>query len=79
MSRLWVALRKMPGSIVVRAVRFYQAAISPMVGPNCRFQPTCSEYLIQSVTRYGVIIGVARGVWRICRCHPLNRGGYDPP
>jgi len=79
MNRLWQCLSSAPAAIVIRAVRIYQTAISPLVGPCCRFQPTCSEYLIRAVTRYGVLRGLARGLWRICRCHPLNRGGFDPP
>lgn len=79
MKRLRHRLGALLRQVVIRAVRFYQGAISPLIAPRCRFQPTCSEYLIQAVNRHGLIIGLARGAWRICRCHPLSRGGYDPP
>ncbi|MEZ6138461.1 MAG: membrane protein insertion efficiency factor YidD [Pirellulaceae bacterium] len=68
-----------PRWCLIGLVRFYQRGISPLLGANCRFQPTCSEYMIQAVRKYGAIRGCLRGVWRIMRCHPLHRGGYDPP
>ncbi|MFM8283264.1 MAG: membrane protein insertion efficiency factor YidD [Planctomycetaceae bacterium] len=64
---------------LVRAVRGYQWLVSPWLGRNCRFQPTCSEYFRIVVERDGAIVGTVRGVKRICRCHPWNPGGYDPP
>ncbi len=69
----------LPGWVVIRLVRGYQLWISPMLGPRCRFQPTCSEYLILAIRKYGLVSGMIRGIWRICRCHPFGRGGYDPP
>ncbi len=60
-------------------VRAYQLLISPLLGPHCRFQPTCSEYFILAVRKYGLIRGGLKGIWRICRCHPWSKGGYDPP
>ena len=65
--------------LVIGPVKLYQIFISPMIGQHCRFQPTCSEYFIGSVRKYGVMRGSLRGLWRICRCHPWSRGGYDPP
>lgn len=65
--------------IVVAPVRTYQWMISPWLGTRCRFQPTCSQYFVDAVHKHGVAKGTLRGVWRICRCHPLSRGGYDPP
>jgi uncharacterized protein len=65
--------------ILVTGVRGYQVCIRPLLPPLCRFQPSCSEYFIQAVTKHGPIRGAAQGVWRICRCHPWSRGGYDPP
>lgn len=70
---------KVASALAVKAVRFYQRALSPLLGNNCRFQPTCSEYMIGAIGRYGLFRGVLRGIWRILRCHPFNRGGYDPP
>ena len=70
---------KVPSRVAIALVRFYQGAISPMLGSNCRFVPTCSNYFIQAVEQYGVVRGSLKGIWRICRCHPLGGSGYDPP
>jgi hypothetical protein len=60
------------------ALRFYQRFLSPLTPPTCRFVPSCSEYTRQAVERYGVVGGVWLGSCRLCRCHPLHPGGYDP-
>ena len=74
---------KLPALLLIGLVRLYQIGISPLLqsvaGAQCRFVPSCSEYFIQSVKKYGAVSGAARGVWRVCRCHPYSRGGYDPP
>jgi len=67
------------GGLLIGGVRFYQLAIRPFLPPSCRFHPSCSEYFIEAVRKYGPISGALRGSWRICRCHPWNEGGYDPP
>jgi len=59
-------------------IRGYQYAISPLLGRNCRYLPTCSEYTAEAVTKYGAIKGGWLGVKRVCRCHPWHPGGYDP-
>jgi uncharacterized protein len=56
-----------------------QWLIRPLLPPLCRFEPGCSEYFVLAVRKYGPVVGAARGVYRICRCHPWNAGGYDPP
>lgn len=66
-------------TVLIAMVRFYQRAISPLLGSNCRFTPTCSQYMIEAIEKHGAIRGVLRGLWRICRCHPFCKGGYDPP
>ena len=58
-------------------ITIYQK-ISRLTPPVCRFTPTCSEYMKQAIQKYGVLKGVWLGIKRICRCHPLNPGGYDP-
>jgi putative membrane protein insertion efficiency factor len=68
-----------PAFVLVTLVRLYQWLISPLLGRRCRFYPSCSEYFIGAVRKYGAISGSLRGIWRICRCHPFNPGGYDPP
>ncbi|MCE5326138.1 MAG: membrane protein insertion efficiency factor YidD [Planctomycetaceae bacterium] len=64
--------------VLVAAVRLYQVTLSPIVGRTCRFTPTCSNYFIEAVRTKGALRGTAKGLWRIVRCNPLCRGGYDP-
>lgn len=64
---------------VVLLVRAYQQLLAPLLPPNtCRFTPTCSQYAIDAVRKYGVVRGGWRAVKRIGRCHPFHPGGYDP-
>lgn len=60
------------------AVRFYQRFISPMLPPSCRFTPSCSQYTLIAIQRYGLLRGSWMGAKRIGRCHPLHPGGFDP-
>jgi putative membrane protein insertion efficiency factor len=69
----------LPASALIAMVRGYQYLLSPLLGRRCRFQPTCSNYFIEAVGKYGAISGALRGAWRICRCHPFHPGGWDPP
>ncbi len=71
-------IRKAVRRFLIFLVRVYQLVLSPYLGRQCRFVPTCSNYFIEAVQKYGSIRGSAMGVWRILRCHPLARGGYDP-
>jgi len=64
--------------IFVFLIKIYQKLISPLFPPSCRFYPTCSEYSIQAFKKYGVLKGGAKSVWRILRCNPFNKGGFDP-
>lgn len=64
--------------LLIAMARFYRLCISPILGPKCRFQPSCSQYFIDAVNKYGPARGAWRGLKRICRCHPWNEGGYDP-
>ena len=64
--------------ILVLVIKFYQKAISPWTIKSCRFYPTCSEYTIQAVLKYGSIKGSWLGLKRIVKCNPFNSGGYDP-
>ncbi len=60
------------------AIRFYRTNISPRKKPSCKFIPTCSQYGLEAVERFGAVKGGALTVWRILRCNPWSHGGYDP-
>jgi len=64
--------------LLVRLVRLYQVTLSPLIGGQCRYTPTCSEYFIEAVLRRGAVRGSLMGLWRIIRCNPFSRGGFDP-
>ena len=64
--------------LLIAGVRMYQRTLSGLIGGHCRFIPTCSEYFIRAVEARGPLRGSLLGLWRICRCHPFGRGGYDP-
>jgi putative membrane protein insertion efficiency factor len=79
MLSLWTFLCALPARGLIALVRLYQVTLSPWVGRQCRYYPTCSNYMIEAVRKYGFLRGGWRGVCRIARCHPLHAGGYDPP
>ena len=64
--------------LLVLPIRFYQLYISPLLGPSCRFTPTCSEYAKQAIMKHGPIKGLGLAIWRILRCNPWGGSGYDP-
>jgi putative membrane protein insertion efficiency factor len=59
-------------------IRVYQWTVSPLLGPSCRFYPSCSQYTLEAIERFGVIRGMWLGVRRLARCHPWHPGGFDP-
>jgi putative membrane protein insertion efficiency factor len=65
-------------NFVIFLLRGYKWALSPFLLPSCRYVPTCSEYAMEAVDRYGVMRGSLMAMWRVCRCHPFVQGGYDP-
>ena len=65
-------------TVLIALLRFYRYAISPLLGRNCRFHPSCSEYAIEAVQRHGVLRGGWLAAKRVGRCHPFHPGGYDP-
>ncbi|HED07104.1 MAG TPA: membrane protein insertion efficiency factor YidD [Ignavibacteria bacterium] len=64
--------------IFVSLIKVYQKILSPLFPPSCRFYPTCSEYSAQAITKHGVLKGLIKSIWRILRCNPFSKGGYDP-
>ena len=64
--------------ILIFIVRIYQELISPLFPPSCRYYPTCSNYMIDALKKYGPILGLIMGIFRILRCNPFVRGGVDP-
>ncbi|WP_218918309.1 membrane protein insertion efficiency factor YidD [Desulfobulbus propionicus] len=63
---------------LIALFRGYQLLLSPLFPPVCRFIPSCSQYAIEAVRKHGVFRGTLMAIWRILRCHPFSRGGYDP-
>ncbi|MBQ6304353.1 MAG: membrane protein insertion efficiency factor YidD [Clostridiales bacterium] len=63
---------------IIRMIRWYQRNISPNMAPHCKYMPTCSQYMIDAVTKYGALKGGLMGIWRLLRCNPFSKGGYDP-
>ena len=66
-------------AIVIGAIQIYQLTLSPLLGPACRFEPSCSRYMVEAMRKYGLCKGMAKGFYRLSRCHPWSPGGYDPP
>jgi len=65
-------------SLFIGIIKLYQILISPLLGPNCRFHPTCSHYAIEAIAKHGVLKGGYLSVRRLIKCHPLHEGGLDP-
>lgn len=64
--------------VLIFFIRTYRLLISPLLPPSCRFTPTCSEYAMQAIQKYGALRGVYLAARRLLRCHPFHSGGYDP-
>jgi len=71
-------MKKFLRKIVTLPIRFYQLTISPLLGSNCRYQPTCSHYMIEAIEEWGIFKGLWLGIKRISRCHPWGGHGHDP-
>ena len=78
MKTLWHYISRTLGWLLVLPIRFYQIAISPLLGPSCRFTPTCSEYARQAIVKHGPFKGLWLAVRRLLRCNPWGGSGYDP-
>jgi len=71
-------IASVPRRLLAALIRGYQAAISPLLPPSCRFHPSCSQYALEAVTRHGALRGGWLAARRLARCHPFHPGGYDP-
>ena len=67
-----------PRRLAVFPIRLYQWLLSPLLGQRCRYYPSCSEYAVQAIQRFGILRGVVLAGWRVLRCNPWSRGGFDP-
>ncbi|HHT9104884.1 MAG TPA: membrane protein insertion efficiency factor YidD [Candidatus Wujingus californicus] len=64
--------------VVIKLFRIYKFVISPLLHPSCRYEPTCSQYMIDAVEKKGIILGICLGIWRVLRCNPFGGSGHDP-
>ena len=71
-------LQKAARAALIAPIRWYQRWLSPALGRNCRFTPSCSQYTIEAIQTHGCLKGLLLGAWRIARCNPLGRWGFDP-
>jgi putative membrane protein insertion efficiency factor len=78
-NKLTARLGEVLSAFLIASVRLYQVGMRPLLPAVCRFQPSCSEYFIEAVRKYGPMRGAYKGIGRICRCNPWYPGGYDPP
>lgn len=78
MEKNKLSWRKLPSYCLIALFMGYRSFISPLFPPSCRFVPTCSQYAIDAVRKYGAFRGSLMAIWRILRCHPFSRGGWDP-
>lgn len=68
----------LPGLAAMGAIRAYQKVVSPLIPRTCRFYPTCSQYCLEAIKKYGLLKGGTMGARRVLRCHPFHPGGYNP-
>jgi putative membrane protein insertion efficiency factor len=66
-------------AVFTAPIRLYSRFISPLLGPRCKYYPSCSSYAVQVIERYGILRGVVLAGWRVLRCNPWSHGGFDPP
>ena len=71
-------LARVPSRLIATLIRGYQRFLSPALPPSCRFHPSCSQYALEAVTRYGALRGSWLAARRLARCHPFHPGGFDP-
>lgn len=64
--------------VILNMIKIYQKTVSQVTPPSCRFMPTCSQYTYEAIGKYGIFKGTYLGIYRLIRCNPFNKGGYDP-
>ena len=64
--------------ILIACIKVYQYTLSPMLGPRCRYYPSCSNYAVEALREHGAVRGLGLATWRVLRCNPFSNGGYDP-
>jgi putative membrane protein insertion efficiency factor len=65
-------------AVFVAPIKLYQKTVSPLLGPRCKYYPSCSEYAVQAISKFGILRGLVLAGWRLLRCNPWSRGGFDP-
>jgi putative membrane protein insertion efficiency factor len=65
-------------SAATMPIKIYQKTVSPLLGARCRYYPSCSQYAVQAIEKFGILRGLVLAVWRLLRCNPLSHGGFDP-
>lgn len=78
LASVWRKLIAVPAWLAIGLVQLYRLLVSPLLGSNCRHQPTCSRYAVEALKTHGLPTGLTLTAMRISRCHPLHPGGYDP-
>jgi putative membrane protein insertion efficiency factor len=71
-------VKRFLAALVLAPIRLYQRLISPALPRRCRYEPTCSAYAVDAIRQFGVLRGIVLALWRLLRCNPFSRGGYDP-
>jgi hypothetical protein len=72
------AVARASRAAVTAPIKLYQKTVSPLIGQRCRYYPSCSEYAVQSISKFGILRGLVLAGWRLLRCNPFSRGGFDP-
>jgi uncharacterized protein len=78
MSRGHAPAAGLPARLATLPIRAYQLLLSPLLGPRCRYRPTCSAYAVEAIRTFGILRGAVLAAWRLLRCNPWSRGGLDP-
>jgi uncharacterized protein len=78
-ARVVGVLERAGSALIIGLIWVYQRTLSPLLGPACRFEPSCSRYMVGAIRKYGLLRGAWKGLRRFLSCHPWHPGGYDPP